>query len=156
MTPKKGEEGREKSFAPNRLVAFHIARLRNERGWTQVELGRRLEPFVGEPWSVAMVSAAERSMSGPRVREFDADLLVAFARVFEVTVGTLLAPNEVLRMKVPDVSEGLTASEVEPFLFGPGEIAIRELRDRLQHNLRTTLKELSHSRLLLPPGSKSQ
>jgi hypothetical protein len=52
-----------------------------------------LEPYLGERWSKATFSAAERSVAHPeRVRQFSADELVAFAAAFELPVSFFFKP----------------------------------------------------------------
>lgn len=77
----------------NALVARNLTRARGMRGLTQEELGRLLEPITGKPWSKATVSALERSAEGGRPREFDADDLVALAKVLDVPLLFLFLPD---------------------------------------------------------------
>ena len=60
---------------------------------TQEQLGKRLEAVTGRPWSKATVSALERSADGVRVRQFDADDLVAIAHVLDVQLMFLFKPS---------------------------------------------------------------
>ena len=53
----------------NQLAAYNMAFYRKVAGLTQEELGAPLG------WSVASVSAAERSWDGKRIKKFDADEL---------------------------------------------------------------------------------
>ena len=62
-------------------------------GWTQEEAAEKLEPNLGEHWSKATFSAAERSVAHPeRMRQFSADELVAFAVTFDLPVTFFLRP----------------------------------------------------------------
>ena len=79
-------------LTPNQVVAFNLAQARQLRGWTQQQAIDALEPFLGARWSVANYSAAERSVDGGRVRNFDADEIVAFARAFELPVTWFFMP----------------------------------------------------------------
>ena len=81
-------------MTPNQLVAWNLSQARRLRWWTQEEAARRLEPFLGERWSKAVFSAAERSIMGGRIRNFTADDLYAFARVFELPISFFLAPAD--------------------------------------------------------------
>ena len=65
----------------NRVVGRQLERARRARGWTQEELGKRLAAVTGREWSKAVISAAERSWTAPRVRQFSADEVLAFAAV---------------------------------------------------------------------------
>lgn len=69
-------------------ISRHVRRLREARGWTQEEAGRRLGDFTGRPWSKASWSAAEA-----RTRPYDwpADKVAAVAALFRVPVGDLFA-----------------------------------------------------------------
>jgi len=79
-------------LTPNQVVAFNLARARDLKGWTQEEAAEALAPYLGSRWSKASFSAAERSLDGERIRQFDADELVAFARAFELPVGWFFMP----------------------------------------------------------------
>jgi transcriptional regulator with XRE-family HTH domain len=81
-------------FTANQVVAWNLALARTFRGLTQEEAAERLEPFLGERWSKVTFSAAERSVTGRRVRNFDADEIVAFARAFELPVAWFFVPPE--------------------------------------------------------------
>jgi transcriptional regulator with XRE-family HTH domain len=81
-------------FTPNQVVAHNLRAARELRGLTQEQAAEQLEPFLGERWSVAVFSAAERSVAGKRIREFDADTIHAFARAFELPVGYFFLPPD--------------------------------------------------------------
>lgn len=79
-------------LTPNQVVAYNLRQARALRGWTQDQAAEALEPHLGERWSRVVFSAAERSVSGQRVRQFTADDLVAFARAFNLPVTWFLLP----------------------------------------------------------------
>jgi transcriptional regulator with XRE-family HTH domain len=79
-------------LSPNQVVAYNLGRAREARGWSQEEAGRRLEPFLGTPWSKATFSQAERSVDPGRSRGFSADEIVAFARCFGYPVTWFFLP----------------------------------------------------------------
>jgi transcriptional regulator with XRE-family HTH domain len=81
-------------LTPNQVIAHNLRRARELRGITQAEVAELLEPFLGERWSEAVFSAAERSVAGKRIREFDADTIQAFARAFELPVGFFFLPPD--------------------------------------------------------------
>lgn len=83
-----------KRLTPNQLVAANLTRIRKQRGLTQRETAARLAPFLARTWSVASLSAAERSVDGKRVKQFDADDLVALSRMFEIPLGYWFQPQE--------------------------------------------------------------
>lgn len=64
-----------------------MARWRKAAEMTQAELGERLGG-----WSVATVSAAERSWDGKRIRQFDADEIVALAAALGVPLPAMFLP----------------------------------------------------------------
>ena len=72
-------------------VAYNLRRLRRQKGWTQDEAAEFLEPLIGERWSRATFSAAERSVNGVRVRRFTIAQVEAFAAMFGVGIDELLA-----------------------------------------------------------------
>jgi transcriptional regulator with XRE-family HTH domain len=74
----------------NQAVAANMTRLRSRAGLSQADLGKLLGG-----WSVASVSAAERSVAGKRVRRFDADEIVQIAGVLGVSPAELIMPPPV-------------------------------------------------------------
>ena len=81
-------------WTPNQIVAFNVGLARLYRGWTQDQAAEAIAPYLGARLSVASWSAIERSVDGGRIREFNADEIVAFARGFELPVGWFLTPPE--------------------------------------------------------------
>ena len=79
-------------LTPNQVVAYNLFQARQERRWTQDRAAEALEPFLGVRWTVAQVSAAERSVDGARIRQFTADDIVAFAQAFELPIGYFFLP----------------------------------------------------------------
>ena len=90
-------------LTPNQVIAYNLAQARTDKGWTQDEACEALEPYLGSRWSKASYSAAERSVDGNRIRQFDADEIVAFARAFELPVTWFFMPPP------PWVSPGVPA-----------------------------------------------
>src|SRR5687767_11290009 len=82
----------ERRYTPNQVVAFNLARAREERGWTQEEAVERLAPFLGTRWTAVALSAAERSVTGRRVREFTASEILAFSRAFDLPIAWFFLP----------------------------------------------------------------
>jgi transcriptional regulator with XRE-family HTH domain len=80
-------------MSPNQVVAYNLFQARQERRWTQAQAAEALEPHLGVRWTVAQVSAAERSVDGTRVRQFSADDIVAFAQAFELPVTYFFLPT---------------------------------------------------------------
>ena len=76
----------------NQVVAHNLTSARALRGWTQERAAAELEPYLGERWSKATFSAAERSVTGARIRQFSADELEAFARAFRLPVAYFFMP----------------------------------------------------------------
>lgn len=79
-------------LTPNQLVGYNLFCARRERGWTQAQAAEALEPHLGVRWTVAQVSAAERSVDGTRIRQFTADDIVAFAQAFELPISYFFVP----------------------------------------------------------------
>ena len=73
----------------SQLVAYNMAAFRKAAGISQQELGQRLGG-----WSVASVSAAERSWESKRVKKFDADEIMQIAAVLGVPLAGLFLPPE--------------------------------------------------------------
>jgi transcriptional regulator with XRE-family HTH domain len=114
------------SMTPNQLVACNIAAHRKLRGWTQKETCDRLELLLGQRWSPAVLSAAERSAEGQqRHREFSADEIVAFSRLFGIPVGAFLQPPDDVEFAVPDRRRGLSSDEIVAVVEGIGHAEVR-------------------------------
>jgi hypothetical protein len=84
----------------NQTVAHNLRRARLARDWTLEETTTRLEPHLGEKWTTHMLSTAEGSRHGKRIRKFDADLLAAFAACFEVPVSYFFEESQPAGMTV--------------------------------------------------------
>ena len=118
------------SMTPNQVVACNIAVHRKLQGWTQKETCDRLAPLLGQRWSPAVLSAAERSAQGQqRHREFSADEIVAFSRLFGIPVGAFLQPPDDVEFAVPDKRRGLSPDEIAAVIEG---IERDEVRRRAQ------------------------
>jgi len=109
-------------FTPNQLVAYNLARIRKQQGLTQEQTVELLAPFLGAKWSVASLSAAERSVDGKRVKEFNADELIALSRAFDVPLVFWFTPpptDEQSRLATPDASDqGLPVDTLLDIVFG--------------------------------------
>lgn len=107
---------------PNQLVAYNLARIRKQQGLTQEQTVELLAPFLGVRWSVASLSAAERSVDGKRVKEFNADELIALSRAFDVPLAFWFVPPPVddhPRLATPDASDqGLPVDTLLDVVFG--------------------------------------
>jgi hypothetical protein len=125
-------------LTPNQVVAFNLARARELRGWTQEQAADALSPYLGTRWSKANFSAAERSVAGKHIRNFDADEVVAFARAFELPVGWFYLPPPPwaegipVKLVTPDAEQfGTELSLLVDLVFGePEHQAAMELRLR--------------------------
>lgn len=109
-------------YTPNQLVAYNLARIRKQRGLTQEQTVELLAPFLGLRWSVASLSAAERSVDGKRIKEFNADELIALSRAFDVPLALWLTPppaDEHPRLATPDaLDQGLPVDTLLDIVFG--------------------------------------
>lgn len=82
-------------YTPNQVVAYNLRQARVLRGWTQEEAAEKLAPHLGEKWSAASYSLAERSTERPeRVRHFSADDITAFCLTFELPILWFFFPPE--------------------------------------------------------------
>jgi transcriptional regulator with XRE-family HTH domain len=112
------QKTRSTQLTANQLVAFNLRRIRTQRELTQEQAAELLEPYLGQRWSKATFSAAERSAEpGTRAREFSGDEILAFARVFGVSVSWFFLPRDD-EVEIPAVSCG-----------GPTTIEAPELLD---------------------------
>lgn len=112
MSPaKQGRPAVRRAFTPNQVVAYNVARARMLRGWTQDQAAEAIAPYLGTRLSAASFSAAERSVEGERVREFNADELLALARGFDLPIGWFLTPppqQEGIALTTPDAGQSGT------------------------------------------------
>ena len=69
------------------IIGARVARLRVEHGMTQVELGRRLEPYTGLAWSRQNLRNAEVGN-----RAWSANDVLAVVSVFGVSITELFTP----------------------------------------------------------------
>lgn len=108
-------------LTPNQLVAYNLRRARELRGWSQEQAITALTPFVGARWSKAVYSAAERSVTGVRRRNFDADDLLAFARAFKLPITYFLLPPDAneSQLSTPDEPDGLPPTLILDHLYRP-------------------------------------
>ena len=126
-------------LTPNQVIAFNLARARESKGWTLNEAAEALEPYVGSRWSKANLSAAERSIVGERIRNFDADEIVAFARTFDVPIAYLFMPPPpwagelAMRLRTPDAEElGHEIGILIDLIYGD-PFQANALNQRMQH-----------------------
>lgn len=113
-------------LTPNQVVAFNLAQARMNKGWTQDEACEALEPYLGTRWSKANYSAAERSVDGNRVRNFDADEVVAFSKAFGLPVTWFFmppppwaSPGVPAKLQTPDADRfGAPLAELADLVFG--------------------------------------
>ena len=87
--PDNPDEVPGRHVTVNQVVAFNLARWRKAAGLTQAELGEMLGG-----WSNATVSAAEKSWDGKRIRQFDADDLIAIAMALDIPLAALFLPPD--------------------------------------------------------------
>jgi hypothetical protein len=73
-------------LSPCQIVAWNLENLRRDKHWSQTEAAKRLKPYLGYEMSREAWSKMERSLKGVQIRRFDADEIVAFARVFDKPV----------------------------------------------------------------------
>jgi hypothetical protein len=88
----EGSPPSDPRLTANRLVGYNMSRVRKALGWSQEEATARLEPYLGKRWSKNVYSAAERSYDGGRIRNFDADELLAMSLAFGVPVAYFFLP----------------------------------------------------------------
>lgn len=97
------------AWTPNQIVAYRVAQARFMRGWTQEQAATELEPFLGHKLSTASFSAIERSFAGGRIRQFNADEILALARGFRLPIGWFFTPPPAMDgigIQTPDAPEG--------------------------------------------------
>jgi hypothetical protein len=124
------------ALTPNQVVAYNLQRARVWRQLTQQQAAELLEPYVGKRWSKANFSAAERSVVGERIRQFDADEIVAFAKAFDLPVAWFFMPptpwaddGAVVHLQLPASEQADALALLADLVFGDDEgQALLELR----------------------------
>jgi transcriptional regulator with XRE-family HTH domain len=132
-----------KKLTPDQVVAFNLRRARELHAWTQEEAAERLEPFLGERWSRVVFSAAERSVTGSRIRQFSASQLVAFAAAFDLPVSFfLMPPRDVELITAKGAPEGLTPEQLIELAIAPQDERVQELvEERYRDALRLATRD---------------
>lgn len=80
------------TLSPCQIVAWKLEKIRSLRGLSQDKAAAKLEPYLGRRMSRAAFSQAERCLDKGRIRRFDADEIVAFARAFQVRIPYFFCP----------------------------------------------------------------
>jgi transcriptional regulator with XRE-family HTH domain len=83
-TGRRSQPTEEPTVNLNEVISYNFRRARELRGLTQPEAAAVLEPFLGQRLPQASISAIERTFSGDKRREFDAQELLAFACAFDL------------------------------------------------------------------------
>jgi hypothetical protein len=143
----------KKVLTANQLVALNLAQMRRQWGFTQAGFCEALEPYLGTRWSPAVLSAAERSVDGKRVREFSANEIIAIARVFQKPAAQLLKPpDDTIGLATPDHPDGLAQKEVT-MLTGPLD---EETSRKYFEPLPDLVKTLESARRILELANKAK
>jgi hypothetical protein len=79
-------------MSPNQIVAINLRLARKLEGWSQEQAGKAVAPYLGEEWSKARWSRAEKADDPTSVRGFTADELVAFSLTFQRPLIWFLMP----------------------------------------------------------------
>jgi DNA-binding CsgD family transcriptional regulator len=153
------------------VVGGRIREARIEKGWSQVELGRELEPYVGQTWSSQVMAQAE---AGDRA--FTAAEVVALALVLEKEIGWFFRPAQAVesvelprRRRLPRVQGG-GFEELPPYVVswidlvdiasvsGMAEDEVERTRrelERAMEALNQSLEKQRKARTVEPPASLS-
>lgn len=112
------------AWTPNQIVAYNVARARLLRGWTQEQAALELAPYLGQRLSTASFSALERSIDGGRIRQFNADELLALARGFQLPIGWFFTPPsrmDNINLATPDHPNGTDPAVMLDAVLGTPE-----------------------------------
>ena len=82
------------TLSPCQIVAWKLEKIRKRRVLSQTQGAAELEPYLGRRMSRAAFSQAERCLDKGRIRRFDANEIVAFARAFKVPIPYFFGPAE--------------------------------------------------------------
>jgi transcriptional regulator with XRE-family HTH domain len=119
---EKVEEWLPRTWSPNQVVAYNVIRARLLRGWTQDQAAAALAPYLGSHLSAASFSAIERSIAGTRVKQFNADELVALSRAFRVPLGWWFTPPPEGTLHTPDHQRtGLDFAQLVDVILGTAD-----------------------------------
>ena len=92
MAGRKRRAKRPQPLTASAIVALNFRRIREEKGWSQADAGKRLERVTGRPWSIATVSAVERGWERGPERAFGINEVDAISLAFGVSLLELLLP----------------------------------------------------------------
>lgn len=98
------------------VIGANLARLRDEKGMSQSQLGDAVAEHLGKPWSRQAVSAAEKGR-----RAFTAADLLALARTLDVSVPALFLLRDWRGSNTVELADGIALSA-------------DEYRDRILHD----------------------
>lgn len=107
-------------LTPNQIVAINLRVARTLKGWTQEEAADHLAPYLGERWSKASWSVAERSAAhSDRIKQFTADDLAALAAAFDLPISFFFhPPSGPERIAPPAATKTLTAEQLSELAPG--------------------------------------
>ena len=131
---------------PNQAVAFNLAKLRRNRGWSAEYTAEQLGQLLGRKISLASYSAIERSAETTRRKRFDADEIVAIACVFSVAIWTLFEAPKGSHLRLAGKAARAIIAEREKRLSAtstPGTLAEDVARSVTENpELQSTLRQL--------------
>jgi hypothetical protein len=145
----------------NQVVALKVEEARWAKRWTQAETVRQLRR-VGLRWSRAAYAMAVGSPKTQRAARFDADQLVAFARVFGVPAWTFLIPpvawnGRAIKVRMPHQQDSKALDDAAmfdvargPLIEEPRSEEERRQREREEARMVERLFEIMYKHRLLP------
>jgi len=135
-------ENTRRRLSINQVIAQNLRLARLHRGLTQAQAAERLQVLLGEKWSPANLSLAERSAERDRKRFFNADEIMAFCLVFELPLSWFFLPVPDAGGELPLIAPLKAADGNEPLpgvllelLFGSDEgqaLVAKRLHDLLE------------------------
>jgi transcriptional regulator with XRE-family HTH domain len=145
-------------YTPEYFVGVHCKRLREERGWSQGKLGRKLAPLGFE---MHQTTVAKLEAGGRPIRLNEA---AAIAEVFGVSLWDLVhgeGPQELvnqhpqavalrqmskLESQIDDVSERLNGARMDQTMADARVFSLQQDRDELQQRLAEVRAEYERER----------
>jgi transcriptional regulator with XRE-family HTH domain len=133
----------------NQVVAANLRRIRLEYGITQEQAAEFTAPYLpGGRWSRVVWSSAERSVSGKRVRRFDADEIMGLALGLGVPIAEFFrSPQEpeLHRIVGAGAEKGVGVGEMRRIVVGDTAAGIETL-DRARELLSEASELISMGR----------
>jgi hypothetical protein len=155
---KTGKTIERRSLTANQVVAANIEAARKRKRWTQFWMVKELSKF-GVRWSRENYAMSiPTSAKGTRIREFNADEILAFAQALDIAIWTLFIPPLDTTVRLPGGGPTLDLQAMRHFAYEATERpAPKTQREaELQKEVDQNLMDYIFEKLGIKPGKPAQ